>query len=76
MLIGKILLVKKMKASQKYIEWNGNNDQRALEILRRTGGVIVSPTKVGYIIMTANSKGLKRKFDIKDRPRNKPSVRI
>ena len=63
-----------MSVSKTYIEWNGGNDPRALEVLRRTGGVIVSPTKVGYIIMTTNSKGLNRKFDIKDRPRNKPGV--
>ena len=47
-----------MSVSKTYIEWNGGNDPRALEVLRRTGGVIVSPTKVGYIIMTTKSKCL------------------
>ena len=61
-----------MTDSERYVEWNGENDPRALNVLRKPGGVIVSPTKVGYIIMTTDAKGLDRKFDIKDRARNKP----
>ena len=63
-----------MTDSERYVEWNGENDPRALNVLRKPGGVIVSPTKVGYIIMTTDAKGLDRKFDIKDRARNKPGV--
>jgi len=58
----------------KTIEWSGENDPEALEILRKEGGVIVSPTKVGYIICTTNKAGLERKFDMKNRKRNKPGV--
>lgn len=36
--------------------------------------MIVCPTKVGYIIMTADKAGLERKFDAKERKRNKPGV--
>ena len=63
-----------MTGKVAYVEWNGDNDPNALGVLREPGGVIVSPTKVGYIIMTTDAKGLDRKFDIKDRPRNKPGV--
>ena len=58
----------------KLVQWAGEVNSKALETLRGNGGVIVSPTKVGYIIMTADSKGLDRKFQIKDRKRNKPGV--
>ncbi len=36
--------------------------------------MIVSPTKVAYIIMTSDDKGLERKFAAKNRKRNKPGV--
>jgi tRNA A37 threonylcarbamoyladenosine synthetase subunit TsaC/SUA5/YrdC len=36
--------------------------------------MIVSPTKVGYIIMTSDSGGLRRKFSAKQRALNKPGV--
>lgn len=55
-------------------EWTGENNPEALELLRKEGGVIVSPTKVGYIICTTNKAGLERKFDMKNRKRNKPGV--
>lgn len=38
------------------------------------GGVIVSPTKVGYIIMTTDRAGLEKKFMLKGRPKKKPGV--
>ena len=63
-----------MERSHKYFEWTGKTDARALEILRGSGGVVGSATKVGYIIMTTDLKGLERKFDIKSRNRNKPGV--
>ena len=34
----------------------------------------VCPTKVGYIIMTSDKAGLERKFEAKERNRNKPGV--
>uniref|UniRef100_UPI0018DA0092 Sua5/YciO/YrdC/YwlC family protein n=1 Tax=Rhizobium sp. CFBP 8762 TaxID=2775279 RepID=UPI0018DA0092 len=36
--------------------------------------MIVSPTKVGYIIMTSDAAGLQRKFSAKQRNLNKPGV--
>ncbi|MEM8541279.1 MAG: Sua5/YciO/YrdC/YwlC family protein [Pseudomonadota bacterium] len=61
-------------ASDKQITWNGGLQPEAVETLLTPGGCIVSPTKVGYIVMTADAKGLERKFDAKERKRNKPGV--
>ncbi len=58
----------------KHIHWDSNLSQEGLEILQSEGGVIVCPTKVGYIIMTSDKAGLERKFDAKERKRNKPGV--
>ncbi|KXT76189.1 L-threonylcarbamoyladenylate synthase [Streptococcus sp. DD12] len=58
----------------KHIQWDGNLSQEGFEIIKGEGGVLVSPTKVGYIIMTADKKGLERKFEAKERNRNKPGV--
>ena len=63
-----------MENRDKLVQWTGEINSVALETLRGNGGVIVSPTKVGYIIMTTDAKGLDRKFQIKDRKRNKPGV--
>ncbi len=60
--------------SDKKVEWNGDVQPEAMEILTGEGGMIVSPTKVGYIIMTSDKGGLERKFDAKQRNRNKPGV--
>ena len=43
-------------------------------VLRSEGGLVVSPTKVGYILMTTDAKGLERKFTVKNRKRSKPGV--
>jgi tRNA A37 threonylcarbamoyladenosine synthetase subunit TsaC/SUA5/YrdC len=61
-------------AKAKTNKWTGENDPEAMEVLKKDGGVVVSPTKVGYIIVTTNKAGLERKFDIKERKRNKPGV--
>jgi len=37
-------------------------------------GIVITPTKVGYILMTAGAKGLRRKFELKQRSLNKPGV--
>ena len=58
----------------KHIEWNGAKQQEGVDILLGEGGMIVSPTKVGYIIMTSDFGGLRRKFFAKQRPLNKPGV--
>ncbi len=63
-----------MTKTVAFRQWSGNIDPSALEILRKPGGIIVSPTKVGYIIMTTDERGLDRKFDVKERARNKPGV--
>lgn len=58
----------------KRIQWDGNVTAEAVERLAEGGGAIVSPTKVGYIIMTTDREGLERKFEMKGRARNKPGV--
>src|SRR5690606_9810427 len=58
----------------KKIHWDGGVQSEAIAILLRPGHLIVSPTKVGYIIMATDAGGLKRKFDCKMRKRNKPGV--
>ncbi|MEL6171135.1 MAG: Sua5/YciO/YrdC/YwlC family protein [Pseudomonadota bacterium] len=60
--------------SQKLIRWNGGLQQEAVDRLTQPGGCIVSPTKVGYIVMTSDAAGLERKFSAKNRKRNKPGV--
>ncbi|WP_366526759.1 Sua5/YciO/YrdC/YwlC family protein [Ferrimicrobium sp.] len=49
-------------------------DKVALDALARPGSLIVSATKVGYILMAIDGIGLGRKFDAKQRNRNKPAV--
>ncbi len=44
------------------------------KVVSDPAGTIVSPTKVGYIIMTTGAGGLERKFDLKQRPKKKPGV--
>ena len=58
----------------KRVEWNGGKQQKAIDLLSGTGHMIVSPTKVGYIVMTSDVGGLKRKFSAKQRALNKPGV--
>ena len=58
----------------KHVQWDGNLNQEGFEILKGEGGCIVTPTKVGYIIMTSDKAGLERKFEAKERNRNKPGV--
>lgn len=59
---------------EKKSRWSGELHQQGYEILNNGGGAIVSPTKVGYIIMTSDKAGLERKFAAKERKRNKPGV--
>jgi tRNA A37 threonylcarbamoyladenosine synthetase subunit TsaC/SUA5/YrdC len=56
------------------LKWNGAKQKEGVDILSVEGGMIVSPTKVGYIIMTSDFDGLKRKFSAKQRALNKPGV--
>lgn len=58
----------------KKLAWNDESHAEGVEILKGDGGAIVCPTKVGYIIMTSDMAGLERKFEAKDRKRNKPGV--
>lgn len=60
--------------NDKTIAWNGGVQPEAIDILTADGGMIVSPTKVGYIIMTSDAAGLQRKFSAKQRNLNKPGV--
>lgn len=58
----------------KHIEWNGAKQKEGVDLLLGEGHMIVSPTKVGYIIMTSDFVGLRRKFSAKQRALNKPGV--
>jgi hypothetical protein len=53
---------------------SGAKQQEAIDILLGKGNMIVSPTKVGYIIMTSDVGGLKQTFSAKQRALNKPGV--
>lgn len=57
-----------------HIPWSGDLAADAVDILRTDGGMIVSPTKVGYIVMVSDRDGLERKFAAKSRRRSKPAV--
>jgi tRNA A37 threonylcarbamoyladenosine synthetase subunit TsaC/SUA5/YrdC len=56
------------------IHWTEGAPNAAVECLAGRGGLAVVATKVGYIIMTSDREGLDRKFDAKQRNRNKPGV--
>lgn len=58
----------------KTISWNGGLQQEAIELLSGRGALVVSPTKVGYILVTSDREGLERKFEAKQRKRDKPGV--
>jgi len=60
--------------SKKKIKWSGSLSSEGLGLLKGRGAAIVSPTKVGYIIMTTDQAGLERKFSAKERSPNKPGV--
>ena len=55
-------------------EWAGSAPESAVAALTAGGGLIVAPTKVGYILMATDGAGLERKFDAKVRKREKPGV--
>ncbi|MGB4779444.1 L-threonylcarbamoyladenylate synthase [Microbacterium sp.] len=56
------------------LPWNGDLQHEAVDLLRSGGKIVVSPTKVGYIIVTTDAEGLRRKFEVKNRPLRKPGV--
>jgi tRNA A37 threonylcarbamoyladenosine synthetase subunit TsaC/SUA5/YrdC len=61
-------------ASEKTIQWSGSVPKEAFNILACSGGAIVTPTKVGYVIAVTDKEGLDRKFSAKQRKSNKPGV--
>jgi tRNA A37 threonylcarbamoyladenosine synthetase subunit TsaC/SUA5/YrdC len=63
-----------MNSTTSTLPWNGAVQQEAVDLLSGDGALVVSPTKVGYIIMTSDGRGLERKFEAKQRNRNKPGV--
>ena len=64
-----------MKDGTDQEAWNnGTVSGAGVAKLAEGGQAIVSPTKVGYIIMTVDSGGLEKKFDLKQRPKRKPGV--
>jgi tRNA A37 threonylcarbamoyladenosine synthetase subunit TsaC/SUA5/YrdC len=66
--------MQKIIVRKKSLEWSGGREQVAVDLLLEGGRMIVSPTKVGYIIMTTDIGGLTRKFSSKKRSLNKPGV--
>lgn len=58
----------------KTVHWTKDAPEAAVDRLAGEGGLVVVATKVGYIIMTSDRQGLDRKFDAKQRNRNKPGV--
>jgi tRNA A37 threonylcarbamoyladenosine synthetase subunit TsaC/SUA5/YrdC len=63
-----------MTAASMAIQWDGAVPARAAATLAAPGGLVVCATKVGYILMTTDGPGLERKFEAKQRSRNKPGV--
>ena len=55
----------------KHVQWDGNLNQEGFEILKGEGGCIVTPTKVGYIIITSDKACLERKLEAKELKRKK-----
>lgn len=55
-------------------QWKDTVSAEALRAVCAPGGMIVCATKVGYIVMTSDGQGLIRKFEAKNRNRNKPGV--
>lgn len=60
--------------TSKTVKWTEAAEKNAVSLLEKSGGMIVSPTKVGYIIMVTDMAGLERKFSAKQRKKNKPGV--
>ncbi len=56
------------------LKYDGTMPPETLAALDTIGNTMVSPTKVGYIIMTADRAGLDVKFQVKKRPHRKPGV--
>ena len=52
----------------------GDVTREMVTLLKSSGKAIVTPTKVGYIVMTTDHDGLVKKFAMKGRPRSKPGV--
>jgi tRNA A37 threonylcarbamoyladenosine synthetase subunit TsaC/SUA5/YrdC len=62
---------------QTIIHWDNNpakTVKTAVSLFLKNDKAIVSPTKVGYIIITIDAGGLKKKFALKNRPLTKPGV--
>jgi tRNA A37 threonylcarbamoyladenosine synthetase subunit TsaC/SUA5/YrdC len=58
----------------KIIPWSDNVLDGELQTLSKEGRIIVSPTKVGYVVVARDKFGLEKKFEAKQRSRNKPAV--
>lgn len=63
-----------VSAAEKTVKWTEDYPPEGVELLHKEGSLIVSPTKVGYILVAVDKAGLERKFDAKQRKRNKPGV--
>ena len=74
--MGQHLLINRGE-KMKREHWKKGDDNiltRAKDLLLQGKKTIVSPTKVGYVIITVDYPGLERKFMLKNRPKTKPSV--
>ena len=73
-IIHRVTIIERNPMSTTPIHWTGGTPTEAVDLLSGEGGIAVVATKVGYIIMTSDKEGLERKFDAKERNRNKPGV--
>lgn len=58
----------------KIVPWSDNALGEVHNLLSEGGRIIVSPTKVGYVVVARDKTGLDKKFEAKQRSRNKPAV--
>ncbi|MFI9510103.1 L-threonylcarbamoyladenylate synthase [Nocardia sp. NPDC052566] len=63
-----------MISTTRTVPWEGQAVDQAVDILDAAGGLVVAPTKVGYVLIATDGAGLERKFSAKQRKRNKPGV--
>jgi len=54
-------------------KYNIEEVNRAYSVLK-SGGLVISPTKVGYIMVGCTFESIKRKFDLKQRKKSKSAV--
>lgn len=53
---------------------NANSVKQVVDLLAQQGKIVVSPTRVGYIMPSTDAQGLDRMFELKGRTKAKPGV--